>query len=127
MKVRDIKQYREKILVKRDDIDYNTHCLGEKEEPLLKDFYGSGKNIDNIVGQISKFAKNTQTQIFYEFLQNADDAKASQAFFFFEENHFVVINNGLPFFTDTPDNKRKGQLFSFLGKEKNDKYGDADE
>lgn len=122
MKVRDIKQYREQILVKRNDIDYNAHCLGEKDEPLLKDFYGSGKNIDNIVGQISKFAKNTQTQIFYEFLQNADDAKASKLAITFNENWFLVVNNGEPFKTDGTE--APGQLRSFLNKEDSEKAFD---
>ncbi len=122
MKVRDIKQYREKVLVKRDDIDYNTHCLGEKDEPLLKDFYGSGKNIDNIVGQISKFAKNTQTQIFYEFLQNADDAKASKLAITFNKDWFLVVNNGEPFKTDGTE--ALGQLRSFLNKEDSEKAFD---
>ncbi len=121
MIVKDLQKY-----VKALTGDKITDILGSMSDPLLSFLVGNNANIEQYVGTITKFAKNTGTQIFYEFLQNADDAKASQAFFFFEENHFVVINNGLPFFTDTPDNKRKGQLFSFLGKEKNDKYGDAD-
>lgn len=124
MKVRDIKQYREKVLVNRNDIDYDSFCLGKKDEPLLKDFYGSGKNIDNIVGQISKFAKNTQTQIFYEFLQNADDAKASKLAILFDKKWFLVVNNGEAFKTDGTE--IPGQLRSFLNKEDSEKAFDEE-
>lgn len=122
MIVKDLQKY---INAKADGKTVET--VGTANDPFLSFFAGkSSVDLEQHVGTITKFATNTGTQIFYEFLQNADDAKGSRVSFFFKDNHFIVINNGNPFFTDTNDSKRKGQLFSFLWKEKNDKFGDAD-
>lgn len=125
MKIRDLKEY----------IGFLTNgapvqLIGAPNDPLLKELAGTVDNLSSYIGPISKFATKTGTQIFYEFLQNADDAKATKAFFYFDEENFVVINNGEPFFTDRPGNgqqatgQRKGQLKSFLSKQKGDKYDD---
>ena len=125
MTVRNLKEY----------IGYLTNgveipVIGAPNDPLLKELAGTVENLPSHIGPMSKFATKTGTQIFYEFLQNADDAGASKAFFYFDDENFVVINNGKPFYTDRPTNgqvdatPRKGQLKSFLSKQKGDKYDD---
>jgi len=99
--------------------------LGSAEDPWLKEIAGSETNIKQLVGMISSFAIKTNAQILYELLQNADDADADRVCFAFDDEHFLVINNGKPFYTDTPKgNKRKGQLKQFLSKNNSEKYDD---
>lgn len=125
MTVRNLTEYIE-YLTNRQRIP----MIGSQHDPLLKELLGSKENLDAYIGPLTKFATNTSVQIFYEFLQNADDAGATNVFFYFDKESFVVINNGAPFYTDCPTNKapnerlRKGQLKSFLSK--GDKYGDEE-
>lgn len=101
--------------------------IGTKDDPLLTRLSGE-TDLGQYIGTLTKFATNSEAQVFYEFLQNADDAQANTVFFYFREGHFVVINDGKPFYTDQPKSDgnglRKGQLKAFLSK--GDKYDDPE-
>ena len=126
MKVRDIRQYISKIT----GTEYSISSLGSHREPFLVYIAGQFQNVEQVKGFIegsASFATNAEEQLFYEFVQNAYDAKADSLFFFANEKYLVVLNNGEPFYTDfdlLADEKNNGQLFNFLAKGKSDKRGD---
>ena len=129
MKVRDLRQYISKIT----GTEYSISNLGSHREPFLVYVAGQFQNVEQVKGFIegsSSFATNAEEQLFYEFVQNAYDAKADSLFFFANEKYLVVLNNGEPFYTDfdlLADEKNNGQLFNFLAKGKSDKRGDDDQ
>ena len=94
---------------------------------------GQFQSVEQVKGFIeasSSFATNAEEQLFYEFVQNAYDAKADSLYFFANERYLVVLNNGEPFYTDfdlLAEDKNNGQLFNFLAKGKSDKRGDDDQ
>lgn len=92
--------------------------------------YQSVEQVKGFIEGSSSFATNAEEQLFYEFVQNAYDAKADSLYFFANEKYLVVLNNGEPFYTDfdlLADEKNNGQLFNFLAKGKSDKRGDDDQ
>lgn len=125
MKIRNLQEYINHLTENKP-----IQVLGASNDPLLTKLAGEIENLSSYIGPITKHATNTGAQIFYEFLQNADDEGAKEAFFYFDEYNFVVINNGIPFNTDiigtgnSEGTQRKGQLKSFLAKQKGNKYGD---
>lgn len=124
MKIRDIRQYI-KELCKNETLD----LIGKDNEEWFKYVYGPNKKLDASITEAATFATNAEEQLFYEFVQNAFDAKADSLYFFFNENYLIVLNNGVPFYTDldleTNPDHREGQLYTFLSKNKSDKYGDS--
>ncbi|MBR5175063.1 MAG: hypothetical protein IKW89_03920 [Bacteroidales bacterium] len=120
MKVRDIKTYIQGYCK-----DASIEKLGTDEEPFLSVLHGFGQRIDPTVTNVARFAKDSEEQLFYEFVQNAFDANADSLCFFFDKDYLIVLNNGEPFFTDPigPD-PRDGQLYNFLTKGKSLKAGD---
>ena len=92
--------------------------------------YQSVEQVKGFIESSSSFATNAEEQLFYEFVQNAYDAKADSLYFFANEKYLVVLNNGEPFYTDfdiLAEEKNNGQLFNFLAKGKSDKRGDDDQ
>ena len=124
MKIRDIRQYVRE-LCKNETLD----LIGKDNEEWFKYVYGPNKKLDASITEAATFATNAEEQLFYEFVQNAFDAKADSLYFFFNENYLIVLNNGVPFYTDldleTNPDHREGQLYTFLSKNKSDKYGDS--
>ena len=105
------------------------NLLGTNEEVLLRHIYGQDYSDDQVkalVAEVASFASKAEEQLFYEFVQNAYDAKADSLFFFANERYLIVLNNGEPFYTDfdLTTSKRNGQLYSFLAKGKSDKRND---
>ena len=129
MKVRDLRQYISEIT----GTDYSVSNLGSHREPFLVYIAGQYQSVEQVKGFIegsSSFATNAEEQLFYEFVQNAYDAKADSLYFFANDKYLVVLNNGEPFYTDfdlLADEKNNGQLFNFLAKGKSDKRGDDDQ
>ena len=129
MKVRDLRQYISEIT----GTEYSVSNLGSHREPFLVYIAGQFQSVEQVKGFIegsSSFATNAEEQLFYEFVQNAYDAKADSLYFFANEKYLVVLNNGEPFYTDfdlLADEKNNGQLFNFLAKGKSDKRGDDDQ
>ena len=120
MKVRDLKTYIQGYCK-----DASIEKLGTDEEPFLSVLHGFGQRIAPTVTNVARFAKDSEEQLFYEFVQNAFDANADSLCFFFDKDYLIVLNNGEPFFTDPigPD-PRDGQLYNFLTKGKSLKAGD---
>ena len=120
MKVRDIQRYLEGYCPTS-----SISQLGTDQEPFLEKIYGWGQRIEPTITNVASFAKDSEEQLFYEFVQNAFDANADDLCFFFDKEFLIVLNNGEPFYTDPiSDNPRDGQLYNFLAKGKSLKAGD---
>lgn len=121
MKIRDIGQYLEGYCPEAD-----RSLLGTDEEPFLEKIYGLGQQLDSTIRDVASFAKDSEEQLFYEFVQNAFDAKADSLCFYFDNDYLIVLNNGEPFYTHKYEHKKlpDGQLYNFLAKGKSLKAGD---
>lgn len=118
MKIRDTQAYIKNLIGK----DYSGH-IGAPTDPLFIKLFGEG-GVDYLIENISGFAKDIHTQVFYELIQNASDAHATHFTIFFDNHHFIAVNNGNPFLTDGTF-KGKGRLRSFLAKNKGVKKEDS--
>ena len=81
MKVRDLRQYISEIT----GTEYSVSNLGSHREPFLVYIAGQYQSVEQVKGFIegsSSFATNAEEQLFYEFVQNAYDAKADSLYFF---------------------------------------------
>ncbi|TAE74995.1 MAG: ATP-binding protein [Bacteroidetes bacterium] len=68
--------------------------------------------INNIKADLTPKLQNSQdAQAIYEFLQNAADSQATDCAILYDENYFLVLNNGKPF----SENDIKAVLNSFQG------------
>lgn len=122
MKVRDIQKY----LVGRCPSS-SISTLGTDKEPFLETIYGQDQELDSTIRDVASFAKDSEEQLFYEFVQNAFDANADSLCFFFDKEYLIVLNNGDPFYTDPRQEDKRprdGQLYNFLAKGKSIKSGD---
>ncbi|KAA3641001.1 MAG: hypothetical protein DWQ02_01170 [Bacteroidetes bacterium] len=123
MKIRDLVKYVEII---SGDPNWRGK-IGIEGDPFYSKLFGEDFNLEYYVGHISDFAENSNEQIFYELIQNASDAGASSFFVGFDEENFVVLNNGEPFISDGEKAKNsKSRLRSFLTKNKGPKAGESD-
>lgn len=126
MKIRDLRRY----IADRCDIDEpDLSLLGDSEEPFLVNLWGKDKAVESLIEESASFAQHSEEQLFYEFVQNAFDANATDLFFYVNENYLIVLNNGDPFYTDRKikgEEQRDGQLYSFLAKNKSDKFKKKD-
>lgn len=82
---------------------------------------GKGQ-IEQYVRKIYDFAEEPVKQVFYELIQNASDAEATNICFFYDKTQFLIINNGNPFESDLEE--KGGRLKSFLTKNDNYKFND---
>ncbi|MEM1118850.1 MAG: hypothetical protein AAGJ18_00290 [Bacteroidota bacterium] len=118
MKIRDLDQYAK--LISGDDQYRNK--FDTLEYSFFKELYGGTFNIESRISEISDFAANANEQIFYEFLQNANDAGASSFFVAFDESNFLVVNNGQPFLTDGKG-QETSRFRTFLTKKQSANFG----
>ena len=122
MKIRNIQEY-----IKQWSEVESLHLLGKDDEPFLSKLNGVETQIDAWIEGSASFANNAQEQLFYEFVQNAFDAEADSLMFFMNEKYLIILNNGLPFFTDKCSKKeRDGQLYNFLAKGKSQKHNNKE-
>lgn len=128
MKIRNIRTYLENRNSGNHNFKENLALLGTNDEPFLYVLQGDEADVSVIIEGNASFAQNAREQLFYEFVQNAYDAKSEDLLFYANEDYLIVLNNGKPFYTDTvkqEDGKtREGQLFNFLAKGKSQKHGD---
>ncbi len=118
MKIRDTNAYIRNITRTEKPIT----VLGDAAaDEWLTHCYGGDTDIKESVKQISKFAQDYINQVVYEFIQNANDAKATHFYYFYDEAGILVINNGEPFYTNSSKNEKTGELKRFLFKNKSDK------
>ena len=124
MELRNNKQYID-FLTNRESIEF----LGVREDPkqqdpLLRAFAGEVTSLTHYLSTVTNFATDSVLQVFYEFMQNANDAGGSRIAFYFDEENFIAINNGSPIYTDAFESNRKGQLKSFLRRQAGEKFED---
>ena len=125
MKIRDLRQYIRTICGDKETLEE----IGTDFEFFLKEMNGKGQKLNALITGASSFASNAKEQLFYEFVQNAYDAKADSLFFYANEEYLIVLNNGEPFYTDLNIFEkdgiiRDGQLYNFLAKGKSLKIDD---
>lgn len=58
-------------------------------------FHAASPNIGDRLSTVLDMAQDSQA--IYEFVQNAVDCDSTAFFMFYEDNHFIAINNGKPF------------------------------
>lgn len=119
MDIRDLREYIKKLCG-----TYDIEKLGRDDEPFFKYVNGAGRIVKKVISSVADFASNAEEQLFYEFVQNAYDANSDSLMFFANEKYLIVLNNGLPFYTDQDVHTRDGELFSFLAKGASDKNSD---
>ena len=131
MKIRNLQAFIQDRCAKnseRPSLDY-LFKEDRNNEPFLYEILGSDGDVDTMVQNCASFAKDSEQQVFYEFVQNAFDANSKNLFFMMGQvegsDYLLVVNDGEPFHTDrhtgNKSDKRDGQLFSFLNKGKSDK------
>lgn len=119
MGIRDLREYIKKLCG-----TYDIEKLGRDDEPFFRYVNGAGRIVKKVISSVADFASNAEEQLFYEFVQNAYDANSDSLMFFANEKYLIVLNNGLPFYTDQDVHARDGELFSFLAKGASDKNSD---
>lgn len=102
MKIRDLQEYIKDYT--KGDIPKK---LGTEEDEFYLNLKGRPyTDIKGMLGTMAAFAKNKHIQIFYEFLQNADDEASSNFYTFFDKENLLIINDGNTFPTQ--------ELYKFL-------------
>lgn len=126
MKIKDINNYLQNL----EDVGilYSAETeLLTRQDKLVKALYGAIPDSDffkaNKLERLTDFASNSYDQVFYEFLQNAKDAKASGMWVYSNPSHgILIINDGNPFHLNPA--KIDGSLYSYLGKSNAEKWKD---
>lgn len=125
MKIRNLQQYvARKCHQSEEQTIQNLSLIGTNDEPFFKEGNGSEKDLRILIEDYTSVANNAEQQVFYEFVQNAFDAHATQLMFFMgtveQQDYLLVMNNGRPFYTVDPtiprDTRGGGQLLEFLFK-----------
>jgi hypothetical protein len=115
MKVKNIQQFR--TLWRNQEgynmSDWNENFIGSVHNSQMFGFYRMVNGIvDNIKADLKPKLQNAQDeQAIYEFLQNAADSQSTECAVIYDENYFMVLNNGKPF----SDKDLKALLNSFQG------------
>ena len=93
--------------------DWNENFIGSVHNGQMFGFYRMVNGIvDNIKADLKPKLQNAQDeQAIYEFLQNAADSQSTECAVIYDENYFMVLNNGKPF----TDKDLKALLNSFQG------------
>lgn len=107
MKIKDIRQFRKWLKLETDNENKDENFIGfsypygtdSKNETKARGFFNvyhnQAKDIDTRLSTVLDMAQDSQA--IYEFVQNAVDCNSTAFFMFYEDNHFVAINNGDPF------------------------------
>ena len=106
MKVKDIRLFRNwlKRQSRVQGLDENfigfSNTGKETDDPkeirgFFNVFHAASPNIGDRLSTVLDMAQDSQA--IYEFVQNAVDCDSTAFFMFYEDNHFIAINNGRPF------------------------------
>jgi len=100
MEVRDITGFRTDLLKReyKQTDQWNEHFLGyshEEQFGFFKLMHGKKADIRGFLTKEVQMAEDGQA--IYEFIQNAADCDATHCWLFFDDEQFLVINNGAPF------------------------------
>ena len=131
MKIRNLQAFVQDRCTKKSEKPSLEYLFKEdmNEEPFLYEILGSEGDVVSMVTNCASFAKDSEQQVFYEFVQNAFDSNSKNLFFMMGQmegnDYLLVVNDGESFHTDrhtgNKSERREGQLFSFLNKGKSDK------
>lgn len=107
MKVKDIRIFRKWLKHETDNENKDENFIGfsypyntdgrttTKARGFFNVYHNQAKDIDARLSTVLDMAQDSQA--IYEFVQNAVDCDSTAYFMFYENNHFVAINNGKPF------------------------------
>ena len=106
MKVKDILTFRKWLKRQERMIDRDENFVGYSNTGKSSDdpnevrgffnvFHAASPNIGDRLSTVLDMAQDSQA--IYEFVQNAVDCDSTAYFMFYEDNHFIAINNGKPF------------------------------
>ena len=110
LKVKDIRKFRNWIKRQEQMNNRDENFIGYSNTGKSSDdpneirgcfnfFHSSAPDIESRLSAMLGMAQDSQA--IYEFVQNAVDCNSTAFFMFYEENHFIVINNGDPFTRDS--------------------------
>ncbi len=114
MRIKDIRQFRSAW---KNEQNYNMsgwdeHFVGSEKDNQSGFYKMINGIVNNIKADLTPKLQNAQDeQAIYEFLQNAADAEATHCAVIYDENYFLVLNNGKPF----TEQDLKAILNSFQG------------
>jgi len=114
MNIRDIRHFRAQW---KNNQGYNMpnwdeHFIGSTHGEVSGFYKMVNGIVENIKADLTPKLQNAQDeQAIYEFLQNAADSGATECAIIFDENYFMVVNNGSPF----TDKDVKAILNTFQG------------
>ncbi|TAF32204.1 MAG: hypothetical protein EAZ57_09845 [Cytophagales bacterium] len=100
MRIKDIRQFR---TAWKNEQNYNIsgwdeHFVGSEKDSHSGFYKMINGIVNNIKADLTPKLQNAQDeQAIYEFLQNAADAEATHCAVIYDENYFLVLNNGKPF------------------------------
>ena len=106
MKVKDIRLFRNWLKRQERMTDRDENFIGYSNTGKSSDdpnevrgffnvFHAASPNIGDRLSTVLDMAQDSQA--IYEFVQNAVDCDSTAFFMFYEDNHFIAINNGRPF------------------------------
>jgi hypothetical protein len=107
MEVKDIRLFRKWLKNETDNENKDENFIGfsypyntdgrttTKARGFFNVYHNQSKDIDARLSTVLDMAQDSQA--IYEFVQNAVDCDSTAYFMFYEDNHFVAINNGKPF------------------------------
>ena len=82
MKIRNLQEFVKDRCSNKDLKSLDLLYTEERnEEPFLTAILGDEGDVDNMVEKVASFAKDPEQQVFYEFVQNAFDAKCRHSIF----------------------------------------------
>lgn len=107
MKVKNIKIFRKWLKLETDNENKDENFVGfsypyntdgrttTKHRGFFNVYHNQAKDIETRLSTVLDMAQDSQA--IYEFVQNAVDCNSTAYFMFYEDSHFVAINNGDPF------------------------------
>lgn len=120
MKVKDVDFYFKRFLDIIDRLD----ARNPNSEVLLAALFGQdAQRPEDYISNLTSFAGNSETQIIYELMQNAEDEKGDYLVLKVINNFLVVGNNGKPFWNSS---EGLGPLWGFLREKKGKKKKDPE-
>ncbi len=120
MKIKDVDFHFKRFL---DPIDRRDARNPNSEELLAALFGQDAQRPEDYISNLTSFAGNSEMQIVYELMQNAEDEKGDYLVLEIINNFLVVGNNGKPFWNSS---EGLGPLWGFLREKKGKKKKDPE-
>jgi hypothetical protein len=98
MKIKDISKFRTYWKEKEGFQGFDENFIGTNHNGVNGFYRIVNGTVHDIKADLTPKLQNAQDeQAIYEFLQNAADSNSSNCAVIYDEDYFMVINNGLPF------------------------------